>query len=314
MICKDRNPDEHEDSGKFAAAGAKAEEQMAFYLRRAFKDRDDVLVFNDLRVEIDTDDPVQIDHLVLYSGGLVIIESKSCHGEMRVNEKAEFSRTWNSKPQGMKSPVAQAKLQMQGLLKLLDKHAEDLQRKVLGVQGRFGACEQSVIVAVSEKAIIEREVEIPELVKAEHAVDHIKAILKKSKPFGVAVFEVFNAETRAKIKDFLLERHKPLRQRGAKAQKPAPQPEAVKSTAPSRQASSNSSVDVRLECVECRSRDTLVLYKHSYYVKCKSCGKNTKPPLSCASCGKRARLRKSKQEFFRECSACGLSERVHVNP
>ena len=38
MIWKERDKREHPDIDKFALAGGKAEEQMAFYLRRAFFD------------------------------------------------------------------------------------------------------------------------------------------------------------------------------------------------------------------------------------------------------------------------------------
>ena len=44
MIIKERNTAEHPEPDKFEAAGIRAEEQMAFYLKRAFGDAKDVLV------------------------------------------------------------------------------------------------------------------------------------------------------------------------------------------------------------------------------------------------------------------------------
>lgn len=50
---------------RFAKAGREAEEQMSFYLRRAFADNQNIYVLNDLRLEYE-DDAAQIDHLILH--------------------------------------------------------------------------------------------------------------------------------------------------------------------------------------------------------------------------------------------------------
>lgn len=89
MIVKERNPAEHRATDRLSKAGAKAEEQMAFYLRRALQERDDVLVFNDLRLVDATGDAAQIDHLVMHRRGFVLVESKSVTTEIRVNEREE---------------------------------------------------------------------------------------------------------------------------------------------------------------------------------------------------------------------------------
>jgi hypothetical protein len=49
---------------KFSKAGFKAEEEMAHYLSRAFKDTKDILVLNGIRLE-SGNDSVQIDHLII---------------------------------------------------------------------------------------------------------------------------------------------------------------------------------------------------------------------------------------------------------
>ena len=83
MICKERNPSEHPEHDKFADAGAKAEAQMAFYLKRAFSDDPDVWVFNDLRFRSDEEDVAQVDHLVMHRSGFIVIESKSVTSKVR---------------------------------------------------------------------------------------------------------------------------------------------------------------------------------------------------------------------------------------
>ncbi len=66
MILKGRDKREHPESDKFSAAGAKAEEQMAFYLKRGFQHDEGTFVFNDLRFKDESGDAIQIDHLVLH--------------------------------------------------------------------------------------------------------------------------------------------------------------------------------------------------------------------------------------------------------
>ena len=69
MIVKDLDP--FSGSSKTHVAGRRAEEQMAFYLKRAFEQDDKVRVFNNVRLETG-DDAAQIDHLVLHSHGFVL--------------------------------------------------------------------------------------------------------------------------------------------------------------------------------------------------------------------------------------------------
>jgi len=74
MIIKERNSAEHQETDKFSVAGAEAEEKMAFYLRRMFSNDKNIFVFNDLRFKDDSDDRVQIDHLILHRHGFIIVE------------------------------------------------------------------------------------------------------------------------------------------------------------------------------------------------------------------------------------------------
>jgi hypothetical protein len=59
-------------------AGLKQEQDVAFFLRRAFKDHPQVLVINDFKFRFN-DETAQIDHLIVYSYGFILIESKSFH-------------------------------------------------------------------------------------------------------------------------------------------------------------------------------------------------------------------------------------------
>lgn len=111
-------------------AGEEAEKQMAFYLQRAFRKRDDCFVINDLSITHDGE-PAQIDHLIVSPYGLVIIESKSCHSTIIVDEFNRWARTFNGKPEGMQSPVLQAEEQGKILMGLLRSNTERLLGKML---------------------------------------------------------------------------------------------------------------------------------------------------------------------------------------
>ena len=87
MILKELDPFASGDL--LARSGRAAEEQMAFYLRRAFAADPDTLVLNGIRLARDGD-AAQMDHLVAYPFGLIIIESKSVTGTVRINAQGEW--------------------------------------------------------------------------------------------------------------------------------------------------------------------------------------------------------------------------------
>ena len=88
--------------GKFTQAGFKAAQTMAHYLKRAFKDAEDILVLNGIRLK-SHDHSTQIDHLIIHRYGMIIIESKSAVGTIEINDHGEWSRSAYDK--GMASPV-----------------------------------------------------------------------------------------------------------------------------------------------------------------------------------------------------------------
>lgn len=118
MIFKELEPFSGQD--KFQIAGRKAEEQMAHYLRRFFGSSADVDILNYLRINLGGE-VAQMDHLVLHPYGLVIVESKSVAGSVQIKEDGQWIRWFNKQPQGMRSPVTQAKMQVMLLKELLVK-------------------------------------------------------------------------------------------------------------------------------------------------------------------------------------------------
>lgn len=334
MIVKERIPTEHPNADKFAAAGAKAEEQMAFYLKRAFGEPDskDILVFNDLRIANDRgDDFAQIDHLILYRRGMVLIESKSVTSKVRINSQGEWSRQWNGTWSGMPSPILQAKRQVDFLKALLKANKADLRSKKLLSRDHvgFGLCPFDVIVAISDQGEIDRgDNDCPEVVKAEAVVAKTKECMARHRmgmftlSFGDEGLEKFSDEEMIRIRDFLKRRHTPLVSPATRAAvaPPPPKPPALASNpvmppAPVKAPAAASPVNTAQvkACRHCQGTILNVEYgKYGYYLKCRDCDGNTPIDFAC-TCGKKARVRKERERFFKECEACGASAPYHVN-
>ncbi len=177
MILTTKSIDEN--PSKMVAAGNRHEHDVAFYLSRAFADNEGVFVFNDLKLERNGN-IAQIDHLVIHKYGFIVVESKSIYGEVKVNARGEWSRSYRGQWKGMPSPIKQAELQINILKDLLQDHADELLGKILGIRKGFGAREYEIICAVSSTAIVHRD-EIPEeinsrIFKSEFVADRIRDI------------------------------------------------------------------------------------------------------------------------------------------
>lgn len=191
------------------AAGDKAEQQMAFYLNRAFRDDPRIRIINNLRL-VDPNQPehngrpgvCQIDHLVLHQHGAFIVESKSVGDEITVtpdgNGGDEWTYKWNGAPKGVASPIEQAKRQRDFLRTILHAERERLLAKigvglrtlakiVAGTDQRgFTSMPIQLIVAVSDNGKINRRKGWKEptkpfktfLCKADQAPRHITEELK----------------------------------------------------------------------------------------------------------------------------------------
>jgi len=333
MICKERDTREHPETDKFSIAGAKAEKQMAFYLRRVFTDDKDVFVFNDLRFEDDTGDRAQIDHLILHRHGFVVVESKSVTTKVRVNREGEWDRLWNGHWQGMQSPVQQAKLQVAFLRRALNANCEELARKMLGfAQIRFTNCPMEIVVAISDSGSIKREGNIPEVIKADQVTDRVREIVRRHKkargilglPKNLDVNDMdgaynFTDEEIDKITAFLEGHHYPL---GESRTAHRSQVKEVRENymtasgkiAPTANAGppdSPSSEETPLGiCKECGEQCMIKWGRYSYYWKCPACDTNMAIKEYCTACRERLKLRKDKKRFFIRCEPCG-TERLY---
>ncbi len=165
MIKKELDPFVTED--KYAAAGQKAEEQMAFYLKRFFASSPDVFVLNGIRLE-HVGDAAQMDHLVLHRYGVMVVESKSVAGKIQIKDDGQWIRWYGKESTGMASPITQAKLQV--------KFMRDYLNLAVNPKGVFDRYAFDVQVAISDNGVIlwPTTGSLPEVCKADQVAERIE--------------------------------------------------------------------------------------------------------------------------------------------
>jgi hypothetical protein len=320
-------------------AGNKQEQDVAFFLRRAFKDHEKVFVFNDLRIE-HNNEVAQIDHLVLYVYGFILIESKSITGEVKINTDEEWSRSYNGKWAGMRSPIKQVELQQKLLRELLHENRKIMLDKIIfgKLQTTFGGRCWNQFCAISSNAITHRE-HMPKsvsdkLVKSEFLIDKLNKIIPgtiKSSLFKFSSQPWFVDDELKNICDFLMGQHKPIstimeaseknvqhiiaeqvQQKTAKSHdertinsEPIKTLKAIQST----------STLVMLSCKKCNNTVNLQAAwgKYGYYVKCPICETNTAMKSACPSCNsKNTKVSKKKAYYHLICQECSNRSEIFV--
>ena len=303
MIYKELDPFHSED--KFSQFGRAAEQKMAFYLKRHFGNDPDVLILNGIRLETD-DDAAQVDHLVIHSHGLVIVESKSVHGKVQIKDDGQWIRWFNgNQSKGMASPLHQAHLQSKFFRGLLEKASKN---NVLIDQLPI-----DILVAISDEGVIvwPKSGTIAGVCKADQVAD--KIIEARQEKNVASAAPILNAVNREKLAAFLVAANRPL----PKPVVSIPDPKA--SNPQFREISAYDSLMPRKPisdnvCKHCGSMALEIRYRHSYFFYCTQCGKNTAIKAGCPKCGDSMKLRKQKQEFFAECGKCSSSRLYYTNP
>ena len=323
-ILKQKDFTEH--TNPRLAAGEQQEKDVAFYLRRAFKDDDNILVLNDYRFTYNGE-TAQIDHLVVHRAGFIIIESKSIYGEVKVNDHGEWSRSFKGQWTGIPSPIIQAELQKDLLRQLMIANVEKFLGKIIGIQTQVTHREWDVICTVSNNCILHRE-DIPkniskQVIKSESVADEVKRIGGYSKIGTVLSGKAFFTEQELKnIGDFLLEQclsnvttdvvsstNHPERS----VPETIEQPTETKSMPVKKQP--NNKKPPRLTCKNCDETEKLTAQygKYGYYVQCGVCRTNTSMKTPCPACGNpKARIKKQGNHYWLTCD-CNYKEVLFVN-
>ncbi|MBW3526100.1 NERD domain-containing protein [Shewanella sp. NKUCC05_KAH] len=311
-------------------AGQKQEQDVAFYLRRAFKDHPEVLVINDFRFTFN-DETAQVDHLIIYPYGFVLIESKSIKGHVEVNQQGEWTRSHGNHWFGMPSPIKQVELQQSLLKEMLKQHRSEILGKLLGIkQQGFGMRCWDHVCAVSSDAVINRDTmptAISELlVKTEFLVDKLEKIMNLKSKF-MRIINVsdtrpdFNQQELNSITKFLIDRHiEPHKSTNEitlpqtqQIREPVAHFEVNKAFEAQTQAITQSTTHSILSCKHCgESTNYTPMYgKFGYYIKCNQCTKNTPMKQTCPMCqSKNIKIRKRSQSYALTCQDCSHSSQV----
>jgi len=324
-------------------AGIKQEHDVAFYLRRAYKNSDNVMVLNDLRIEHDGES-AQIDHLIVYTYGFIVVESKSIRGEVNVNEYGEWTRSYKGQWSGMPSPIKQAELQLKLLKQYLCANTEKVIGKFLGIQQGLGGRCYDVFCAISSDAIIDRSKAAKEiadkLVKSEFITDALDKKMNFIKLYQLAAKIAdtrpsFNQEELLHICQFLLGNTQQIEINTVNettaawpaptqmtplldAQPATPPVAANKPVSPTVRAVTKP-VDlgaITAQCKHCGDCSGLNPQsgRYGYYVQCGSCGGNTPLKRQCPACSSlNTKVSKAKAVYRLSCADCSAIATVEFN-
>lgn len=296
-------------------AGDKQEAQVAYHLERAFGDDANYRIMNNVNLMVKGFNS-QIDHLILYRAGFVVIESKSIHGEVRVNSLGEWERSYKGEWFGIPSPVQQATTQIETLREYIRPQASNLLDKSLGIQGGFGKRQYKTLIAISSSARLDRE-NIPKnisnnIVKTEFLVDKVKQITKSAQGgirgaiTGIMAGEpLFSLDEMDRIESFL----RPLI-----ADKNPISQEVSVSEAETAQQDGNGKIAI-VACKKCGEKETLTAHpgRYGYYVKCDKCSTNTSIRIACPTCGATStKARKEGPNLLLDCNSCAAKTKLQV--
>jgi len=349
MVLKPYVDSEERDPRR--SAGRRAERQMAHYLDRHFGDATNVLLLHDLRIELGGE-VAQMDHLVVHSFGVAIVESKSVTTEVRINAAGEWERWWDRRWQGMRDPILQGERQGMLLKKLLtSRQAELLDKAVFGLlQGNFKNMALDVFAAISDQGRISRaeKGQAPRVLKADAVPNAIQDVIAGYRhatgTFSGTIREareaprVFKDDEVLRIGHFLRTRHvvvregvapsEPVlparvdtatrrpgagRQRDAAPTPAGATPPPAPPDPPVAAADAGDGDVVLVVCRACGGSDLEArIGKLGPYGRCRACGTNTPVRMRCAGCGESVRVERAPGGFAGVCGACGRGVSVRV--
>lgn len=290
-------------------------------------------MINDFKFSFN-DEVAQIDHLIVYPYGFVLIESKSIKGQVKVNQQGEWSRSFNQKWSGIPSPIKQVELQQLLLKELLKHHKVEILGKMLGIQQGFNGRRWDHLCVVSSDAVIDRKT-MPKnvsqkLVKSEFLVDKLKEIMniKNRLVRLVNIADTrpyFNQAELDSIGYFIISQHldgnkqissdnpttlEPQQTLTSGAIHSLEQPPAENSQLTSKLAAVT---QFRMSCKHCgESNNYIPMYgKFGYYIKCNQCTKNTPMKQACPRCeSPNTRVQKRQETYTLNCQDCGFSQQI----
>lgn len=111
--------------------------ETATRLRNAFKNNEDVLLLNDVRMPFDEERTINVDHIVLHSYGITLISSRAIYGKIEVNYRGEWSRNIKGREIAMQNPIDLYKHVSKNLRENLTANIGELLTRGKGSQRTF---------------------------------------------------------------------------------------------------------------------------------------------------------------------------------
>ncbi|MBD2859484.1 NERD domain-containing protein [Spongiibacter sp. KMU-158] len=281
------------------AAGEQHEKNISYQLSRRLPS-DTFKIFDNLKLTHDGFS-AQIDHLVLHKYGFIIIESKSIHGEVKVNREEEWSRSYKGTWYGIGSPIKQAEQQIEILKSVLQDHAPNLLGRLLGMQKGFRGRQYDILIAISSSAMFDRESAPTHIndrvIKTEFLADSIKSIPGKYAFYKVDSSPWFSEKEMSAITEFLA----PMCHQDDSNAELSEEPDNKE-----QHKVSEENCEILLKCKSCGGVEGLMgaYGKFGYYIKC-PCGTNTSMKIPCPSCAaKDTKVSKLKTQYTLSCKSC----------
>ena len=109
---------------------------VASKLKTAFAESTDMIVINNLQVEV-YDRQITVDHAVIHTYGMTLINSRTLYGKIEVNYRGEWSRSVKGRDIPMENPIDLYKHVSKALRDDLVKNVETIMSKHNGVQKTF---------------------------------------------------------------------------------------------------------------------------------------------------------------------------------
>ena len=205
MILKDyeHRPDADPKSEETCA-------DAATRLRNAFKSNEDVVVLNDIRVPYDEDRTVNVDHIVIHSYGMTLINSRAIHGKIEINYRGEWSRSVRGREIAMQNPIEMFKYVSRNLRMMLTENIDKLLTRAKGSQKTFENMPiDSVFLQAPKSSIVGTGINNSSIIFAEAMTQSINRTFSayKKREFqmygGLDTFKISRSDMYA-IADFLM--------------------------------------------------------------------------------------------------------------
>ena len=192
------------------ATGIKTEKEAAYEIDFHFGATKNLMVIHDLRIEVNGR-VAQIDHLLINRLCQVyVLETKTFGSGLSINDKGEFSTTYDGRRYGIPSPIEQNARHISVLRDAF---------KSIGMPKRLGVSIQPSflpVVLVSQNAVIERpnskKSEIDSVIKLDQFFSWFNKEIDQTKPFEIFnIVKFCKSETIQNLAEKLLSLDRPIR-------------------------------------------------------------------------------------------------------